>query len=317
MTAAETYAVNIRSIDGLGDVAVHNSEVTSASGPNVQDFVLQTDSADAQVGDLVILGISGQETIPVKVLGIEPQQNLTAKVNFVDAAPAILTADTGSIPTYTPNITLPRRPEDIEPPIPTITDVRSEGNLQPIQSSGDRISRLIVSIQIATFEGLGLATLEARIRVKTAGQDSPWLFLPAVGVRSGSISTTEVEFEETYEVQVRSLSPTGVASGWTATVEHQVGQATILPPQVDALALNVGAGFIDVDVDVSTIDMVDADRLEIAYGTVNDREDASTAIIPLSIPQRLANLSSINRDVIFDDIAERFFLGSVGRYLWK
>ncbi len=303
----KTYAVNIRSIDGAGAVSIHNSTVTADPGTNVQRFTLATDNADVKKGDLVIVGVSGQETIPVKVLGIQPQQNLSARVTFVDAAPEILTADTGEIPAYNPNITLPRRPEDLQPPVPTITDVSSETNLNVVQETGDRTARMIISIRVETYQGLGIASLEARIRVKTTGQDSPWLILPAVGARSGSISTTEVEVEETYEIQARSISAYGIPSDWTATTEHQVGQATIPPPAVDGLTVTGIPGAVKVDANLSSIDIIDAAQLEIAYNTINDRDDAGTVIQTSPLPQKLENIAAHIDEVPFSDTTQRFF----------
>ena len=57
-------------------------------------------------GDLALFGVSGSESIDCIVKEIEPLDELGARVVLVDAAPGILTADTGTIPAYTPQITL-------------------------------------------------------------------------------------------------------------------------------------------------------------------------------------------------------------------
>ena len=302
-----SITVQIQRIEN-GEVLIHSTAATYVPGPEVQQFTLTVDDAFAAVGDLVIVGVTGQSNVPMKVLGIEPRQNLTALVHFVDAADAIQTADTGPIPAYNPNITLPRRPEDLVPPVPVITDIKSDGNLQTIQASGDRTTRLIISFTVGTFEGLGIQWIEGRIRKKPdSGDDSAWTLMPPVGIASGSISSTEVEFGETYEIQIRSVSFYNVPSDWTASTEHQVGASIIAPPAVDGITLVPQRGGIIVQTDLTNIEIIDAAKIETKYGTVNDRDDVGTEDQVLLVPQKLETETLASQLYSFSDTTTRYF----------
>ncbi len=302
-----SISVQIQRIES-GEVLIHTTTATYVPGPEVQQFTLAVDDAFASVGDLVIVGVTGQTDVPMKVLGIEPRQNLSALVHFVDAADAIQTADTGPIPPYNPNITLPRRPEELVPPVPVITDIKSDGNLQTIQASGDRTTRLIISFTVGTFQGLGIQWIEGRIRKKPdTGDDAAWVLLPPVGITSGSISSTEVEFAETYEIQIRSVSFYNVPSAWTAVSEHQVGASIIAPPAVDGFTLTAQRGAINVQTDLTNVEIIDAAKIETKFGTVNDRDDVGTEDRVLLVPQKLENETLASLTYRFADTTTRYF----------
>jgi len=67
------------------------------------------------VGNLFSFGEAGIETAVYRVLGIEPNADLTARITLVDDAPAISLADRGSIPPFQSNVSRPVDPYLLPP----------------------------------------------------------------------------------------------------------------------------------------------------------------------------------------------------------
>ena len=73
-----------------------------------QTVITLSASGDApDEGCLFAFGESEQETAVYRIKNIAPSTDLVAQITLVDDAPAISTADQGTIPPYTPNITIP------------------------------------------------------------------------------------------------------------------------------------------------------------------------------------------------------------------
>lgn len=114
MEAGKSYQVRLRLADGSFLV---RSVVT---GPGETDVIALDGPGDVPAGgDLFTFGESGLESAVYRVLGIEPQEDLAAKLTLVDDAPGIYDADSGSAPPFVSSITAPYDPFT-QPP----TDIR-------------------------------------------------------------------------------------------------------------------------------------------------------------------------------------------------
>lgn len=98
MDSGKPYALRIRKSDGGSLVCP--LQTTPGSGQRLTFQTPLSLSAGIAVGDLVMFGESGQESVEMIVRAIEPQSNLNARLTCVDAAPAIHGADTGTIPLF-------------------------------------------------------------------------------------------------------------------------------------------------------------------------------------------------------------------------
>jgi hypothetical protein len=78
--------------------------VTSAAGTGLSTITLSA-STGAAAGDLWVLGEVNHGTADLIVKSVKPSDNLTASIVFVDAAPSVLTADSGTPPTFVSAIT--------------------------------------------------------------------------------------------------------------------------------------------------------------------------------------------------------------------
>lgn len=104
--AAATYGIRFRKTDGSTVVA---TVVTSAGYQTTLTFSTPILAANPQpaAGDLFLFGESGDESIDLIVKDINPLDELSARLTLHDAAPGVLTADSGTIPAYDPQITIP------------------------------------------------------------------------------------------------------------------------------------------------------------------------------------------------------------------
>lgn len=118
--SGKTYAVRIRSQDGSSKT----TNVSASIGSGITSLSLSSPQAGVHPGDLFLFGISGQESIEMVVTKIEPSSDLSAKITAVDAAPAVLTADSGTPPTFISTIT--GKPWGDPPPPPNIIIIQSD-----------------------------------------------------------------------------------------------------------------------------------------------------------------------------------------------
>jgi len=95
MEAGKTYSLRFRLANG-------SSLVRTVAGIDGEftDFTFSGTGGLPAVGDLVQFGENGFESVVLRVKSITPQGDLSAKLELVDDAPAILTADTGAIPPF-------------------------------------------------------------------------------------------------------------------------------------------------------------------------------------------------------------------------
>lgn len=123
MEGDKLYSVRFRKADGS---IVLRSVITAAGEATTIAF---TGSGTMPVGgDLFTFGEAGRETGVYRILSIEPQDELTARVTVVDDAPAINQADTGPIPAFDSLISVPFDPY-AQPPsgLGLVEDVYQEG----------------------------------------------------------------------------------------------------------------------------------------------------------------------------------------------
>ena len=92
-----------------GDGSLHLRTVVTVHG---ETRVLQFSGAGEMpaTGDLFTFGEAERESGVYRILAIEPQDELTARVTLVDDAPGIYAADSGAVPPFESNITVPFDP---------------------------------------------------------------------------------------------------------------------------------------------------------------------------------------------------------------
>lgn len=225
MDGAESYTMYFRLADGT-DATI---AVDTVAGEQTS-FTFTTPVATAigpQVGDLVTLG----EPTDLLVRSIEPQDNLSATISFIDYAPEIFDADGGEIPDWDPQITLPPVVNRATPSPPAIESVDSGEGVLVRASDGTFTSRIVVSFtvdQLATSVAAEL--VQARYREADSVED--WQWVTVGNPTGGLVSLAPVEDAATYAIELRSVSAVGGTSEWVR-ISHTVIGKTSLPPDVE------------------------------------------------------------------------------------
>ncbi|EAU45064.1 host specificity factor TipJ family phage tail protein [Salipiger bermudensis] len=195
---------------------------------------VQVLAADIAVGDLVAIEETEQVSAEMLVTGIYPRKDESAKITCVDAVPAILQADTGTIPTYSPIVTNPRERADYGlPPAPVVISAYSDRTTQSIEQNGAVTPR--ISVQFAPVlarQNLSGAGVQMRWRESVAG--AAWAYGERVDLGAQTILTGGLIEGAEYEVQVVATSATGRGRGWVSAGLVIAASDAPNPPKIDA-----------------------------------------------------------------------------------
>lgn len=229
MQGGSSYACRIRF--ATGDTLV--VPVNTAAG-NQTSLTFTTPMATATgpaEGDLVLFGESGSESVELVVRSIEPLADMGARVTFQDYAPAIQTADSGEVPEFDPQITLPPIVNRATPARVQVLSIDSDEDALLRASDGTLTSRILLSVALDQSTGnVQAEAIQARFREANTTGDYAWLAaLPASG---GELSVLPVQDGSTYVVQLRSVSQFGATSDWTEITHTVIGKTTP-PPSVE------------------------------------------------------------------------------------
>ena len=185
------------------------------------------------VGDLVAWGEQGRETGDYIVSGIVPTSDLGARVELIDHAPEIFTSDTGPIPPFDPNITVPTPRSVAAPSRPTIDSVISDESVLVISPDGTTTPRIVVDVGLTPGDEVPAESIEVQYR--TAVPVGEWRRAAIVSATARQASITNVDTGEAYDIRVRAVSRDFIASDWAQVNGHAVVGSSTLPPDVESV----------------------------------------------------------------------------------
>jgi hypothetical protein len=161
--------------------------------------------------DLFSFGTLTSETIDGIIIRIEMLRDLAARIVMVDYAPGVYNADTGPVPPYDPQITLP--PELQIPPAPRPDGLASRGisAFRTVQGTLGATATLHFTIPQTTVPIVG-ARVEGGYRL--SGAAIPWTPATPVSAEFQEIVYAPLEAGRTYDLRVQTVSATNRASGW-------------------------------------------------------------------------------------------------------
>jgi hypothetical protein len=151
MAPGTDYGIRVRTL--TGSVAC---QITTMPGEtNVLTCTLPpASSAMLAPDDLLCFGLLNSESVEVIVKEIVPGPDLSATIYFVDAAPAVHSADSGTIPPFDPHITLPVNWEIYPPPAPSVGRIVSDESVMEADPNGLLMSRMVVNFSAPAVTGL-------------------------------------------------------------------------------------------------------------------------------------------------------------------
>lgn len=225
MDGAESYTIYCRLADGT-DATI---AVDTVAGDQTE-FTFTTPvatSSGPQVGDLVTLG----EPVDLIVRSIEPGENLSASISFLDYAPEIFDADGGAIDEWDPQITLPPVLNRATPSPPAVESVDSGEGVLVRASDGTFTSRIVLAFTVDQG-ATGVAAEIVQARYREAGSVEDWQWVTAANPTGGALSLSPVEDQATYTIELRSVSAVGATSEWVR-IDHTVVGKSSVPPDVE------------------------------------------------------------------------------------
>lgn len=229
MEADKNYSLRLRRCDGSSLLLAldgEEGETKKLVFASPQD----AETAQIAVGDLALFGESGQESVALIVKAIEPQNDLAARLTCVDAAPAIHHADTGTIPPFSSQMSVP--PELRRPPMPQILHMRTE--IGGYDNEGNAQSRIILSLSAAAFPRP--LVLRGEIRAKDESFFSPAEITPG---NDGQAIIERLTEGETYDLRLRYVSDSGIFSPNLPIAGYRVDALGPDAPDAPSLSMNV------------------------------------------------------------------------------
>ncbi|KAA0970316.1 hypothetical protein FPY71_07265 [Aureimonas fodinaquatilis] len=177
------------------------------------------------VGNLFSFGEAGIETAVFRVLSIETNTDLTARITLVDDAPAISLADRGTIPPFQSNVSRPPDPF-LQPP----TNIQTN---QEAYQDGERwFARVRLSWdaprmgRVQTFE----------IAMQDRSTSGEWRALGSAPA-SQTLYVIEGLEEGIYAFRVRAVFDNGTFSGWLTS--EGISTTSLLEPPANVTSFNV------------------------------------------------------------------------------
>ena len=187
------------------------------------------------VGDLVTFGLYDQETVQLLVKSIEPGPDLTARLTFVDAAPGVHLAASGTIPPFESHITLPQKGRE-QIAQPRIDRVATDETVMLRSTDGSLVPRIVVTLHLSSVAASPAISLEAQHRL--AGSAASWERQIFSASSTVEVSINNVLEGYNYDLRFRSLGEAGQTSEWVTIDTVAVIGKTSPPPDVTGLSLN-------------------------------------------------------------------------------
>lgn len=223
MESGKTYSIRFRTNSGDGSVL---RDVVLDVGENTSIDVVGSLPGVA-TGDLFMFGEVDSESVVLRVLSIEPGEDMTARISFVDDAPEINDADKGTIPDYDSQVSAPIDPTRLAP-----HDVQA---MEYLYSSGSNVlSAVTVSWQV---ERTG-AAVGYQIQRTTGDSSTDWVTVVTVSTPQTSYDILGLP-PGTYSFRVRSVFADRSTSTWAAANNAQISGVYGAPADVTNFSINV------------------------------------------------------------------------------
>ncbi|MBU3262056.1 hypothetical protein KPG71_18705 [Roseovarius sp. PS-C2] len=272
----EYYRLTVRQDDGT------RHEVFAQLSAGVWTVFSGTiNDTDIANGDLVVVEEATQETMEVLVTGVYPNPDGSARLTGVPAAPAVLDADSGTIPPYLPIVTVARSNPNFGPPRPVVRTIVSDQNTAQIERGGSLQARAALFLDpFASQDSVG-ASLQLRWRREDG---SEWAYGDMQIPGSPAIYTGPLETGQDYRLEVRAVGDLGKFRGWVDGGVITAAISDVPPSTVTGWQVVPAEGFVQMQWDDPTA--LDMSHVEIRYtSAASGSWNASTLIGKVPYPK--------------------------------
>lgn len=280
---ALTYGVRIQLEDG--SISAHRL-VTGDGYTDTIEFEtpipLATDPQPER-DNQIAFGYYGNEVSDMIVESItHNSMDRSATLTLVDYSPSIYDADTGTIPEYTPSVSI-QHPTRRTLDAPTITGVKSDETALIRGLNGALISR--IQISVAPPPNGVIAYVETQYKLSGNDNYQPANSVPAAGTYTTYVN--DVEDGQTYDVRIKFVDRIGISSPWT-TLSHTVVGKTTPPPDVPDIRLQGNYAFFPYDISSGVTVPLDfaGFRVKWAMGQMNNW-DSAQVLLALTTSQQV------------------------------
>jgi hypothetical protein len=239
------------------------------------------------VGDHIVL--EEIETVAFEgiIRSVQHAGDLRARLTIIPAAPAVLTADTGTIPDYDPQITAPRN-LFLGPPLPVVAALISDETVMREERDGSVVPRIAVRVgQSPSVDGPPAAH---RLRWRRDVAGSAWTYGAAVAGTAREVLTDVVEEGLSYRVEIEAQDALGRARGWVAAGTITAAALTAVPPDVARLRAGVAGSLLNLAWDDGARPDLRQTELRFSPLTTGATWSASTALATVPWPGRAATV---------------------------
>lgn len=228
LLADRAYTVRYRRNDG--QQIVQEIQTVAGEQATLTFTVPIAESLVPQVGDLLTVGETIQESVPLLVKAIEFGPDLSAKLTLVDYAPGVHLAELGPIPPHDPHITDPGG-IGFTVPDPIIDWVRSDESVLFRDADGSLQSRIVISLHFTS--GYRIFPRHINVQYRPSLSNGAWhqISVPVSGFAT-DVPVSPVQDGETYDLMVRAVSHDDEASRWVTILGHTVTGKSSRPPDV-------------------------------------------------------------------------------------
>jgi hypothetical protein len=231
MITGTSYAINIERSNGVSQ----EFPIDTVDGDNTT--LLITTPFDITVfpivkGNSMAFGEAGKVTRSLIVTAIKYSKNLEADIECVDYDADIYTADTGTIPTFTSNITETYEERKEIPPIPILARIASGSYVLKIDTNNKFKTRILVDLKPDNKRSIQAQYYQARFR-KT-GENDNWEYISEVRADAAKVEIPDVDNGIQYNIEIRSRYENNI-SDWLVLDPYTVIGVDIPPDQVSGL----------------------------------------------------------------------------------
>jgi hypothetical protein len=230
----KAYSMQFRVPDDIRvvDRSVHAAVVAGdyRSLTLVGDLSLVAAALDAGSAPLFGFGEAERESAVYRVQEIVPDSDLAATLVLVDDAPDISTADTGEIPAYNPNVTVPPDPFSLPP-----RDLQYFEAIDGFGTAARAIVRL--SWQVPRFGRI--TAFEVQQRDDDVG--GPWVTVDSVPPPRTSTDVPLIN-AGVWSFRVRCVFSDGTVSAWVSLIGLNLAGLTFPPDDITNLHLKAVDG---------------------------------------------------------------------------
>lgn len=224
-----TFYVRIRYLDGT---QIYVPVQAEEGETHELIFVNPLVAADApDIGSLCSISTAGGE-LDLVVTAIEPSSDLKAKITCQNFAPEIFASETGVIPPFESNITVPL--EFIRPKPPVLIEAQSDESVMQRNIDGSFISLCVLSLN---NQNSGRISVNVQVRLSGTTQFSPARLISATPEK---VVLTGLEEGNRYDIHIR--------------YEREGGSVYSLPLQINNY-LFIGASGLPADIQNFEIDV--------------------------------------------------------------